>query len=1548
MPPAPVIPKLVNASVDGLGNVITLYFDQQLDSENLPLASQFSVMNGNAASITRVNVVNNQVVLTLDEKLDTSLAVTVSYNDVSVGNDVSTLQAKNGNDVASFSGIDVRNSLSLTEGGEGSFAYASSITLAGAEISAFDASSNRLFVTSNSGLQVVSVDSNLKMQLLGTLSLGSNDITSVAVKNGIVAVAVANADKSQPGTVYFLEADAAVGSGMVLNSVTVGALPDMVTFTPDGTKVLVANEGEMGGSSNPEGSVSIINVNTCSVTTASFSSFNDQAAALRAEGVRLFAGQTGFESVSVAQDLEPEYISISPDGTKAFVTLQENNAIAILDIATGTFTDIVPLGLKSFEALPFDGSDKDGINLQTGSPVFGQYMPDAIASFIAADGKTYYVIANEGDDRDDFISPDETKKVSSLTLDSTAFPDAVLLKRDNEIGPLKVSQAPGNNGNTDGDGDVDQLLSYGARSFSIIDENGRIVFDSGSQIDQFMAAGGVFTGAGGTGLFDDSRSDNKGAEPEGVTIAQVDGKTMAFISLERGGGGVMVYDVTDPSSVEFVQYLRHAGDESPEGLSFVDGSDSPSGQGLLFVSNEVSGTVSIYRTNEAPVVLEGIDDMSAAAGSEFDEILLANTFSDSDAGDSLTYTATLADGSALPEWLQFQASHHDTAVMKSYFLGDGSTYAADTSTSKARSTDSASAITAIVTGMKTDAGNISWQSGDPANGQLTTIAESLRAEEGFAIGVASTVPFTHATPAGVVSHNVNRNNYQQIGHEILFTTQPEVVIGGGYNSSMFANGNADYTAFVNGTDGTDYVFVQRTAGLDGGDTLAATAAGVDLASGEKLFGLYGTSGGNFEYYKVSDTPGTPAMARESTDSTPSVDEDPTLADVTKASLSVLNQDPDGFFIMIEQGDIDWSDHANDYENMIGGVYDLDQAVKAAENYVESGSMGISWENTLIIVTSDHSNSYMRAQTELGQGDLPKQAGVPYAFTYPDGEVTYSSSEHTNELVTISARGAGADLFEEYAGDIYAGTDIIDNTQIYDVMMKAAKEAGADHVILFIGDGMNVEHEIAGSRYLYGEDFGLSWQQWSELDNGWSGYATTWDVSSYNTYANLNSQALFNTSNPDSINPLIGYDPSKGGETPCPVEMTFSGKPDKGETGVFEIMVTATDESGASTHDTFMLTVTDKDYDETEGSDTLNGDSGNNVIFGDKGNDFLNGNDGDDILNGDEGNDTMRGGKGDDTYYVDSTGDLVNENSSMRSGVFSFLGFGGNSWGNSGGSDTVKSSVDWTLGNNIENLELIGTDDLNGTGNSLDNRINGNGGDNLLDGLAGNDTIDGGEGSDTMRGGLGNDLFLVDHAGDVVTEASRAGTDTVQSFVDWVLGDNVEYLELEGSDALAGTGNAIGNRITGNCGDNLLDGLGGNDTLLGGLGSDTLYGGTGNDDFLGGTGADILVGGNGQDIFIYTNADDSGITAETMDVILDFVSRQDKIDLSGIDANTMRSGDQMFSRVILGSSSAFTSAGQLRFDSADGILYGNTDNDAQAEFAVRLDGVSSLRVTDVVF
>lgn len=354
-------------------------------------------------------------------------------------------------------------------------------------------------------------------------------------------------------------------------------------------------------------------------------------------------------------------------------------------------------------------------------------------------------------------------------------------------------------------------------------------------------------------------------------------------------------------------------------------------------------------------------------------------------------------------------------------------------------TDSASAATAWATGIKTDDGNIAWLPGDPDNGKLLTIAELLRLKKGYAIGVASTVPFSHATPAAHVSHNKSRNNYFEIAEEIIRTVKPEVVIGGGHPSwdsryvpvSLYNDAKSGALA--------DYVFVEREAGKDGGVTLLAAAQEAANRK-KKLFGLFGGAGGNFESPIPHDFPGTPLIQR-------ATQENPLLKDVTLAGLKVLSKDPDGFFFLIEQGDIDWANHSNDYARMVGTTADLNRAVKAAVDFVDQPGDRINWDNTLLIVASDHGNGYLRLvqKNRLGAGNLPTQTRGPcpdnYAAincgNYPDGEVTYGTTHHTNELVRLYARGAGAGKFNQYKGTWYPCTQIIDNTQIFNVLAEAA-------------------------------------------------------------------------------------------------------------------------------------------------------------------------------------------------------------------------------------------------------------------------------------------------------------------------------------------------------------------------------------------------------------------------------------------------------------------------------------------------------------------------------
>jgi 2',3'-cyclic-nucleotide 2'-phosphodiesterase (5'-nucleotidase family) len=487
-----------------------------------------------------------------------------------------------------------------------------------AEIVAHDPGTQRLFVINADANQIDVLniadpsDPTLvtSIDLLAALGDSAGGVNSIAVSNGIVAAAVENTDETAPGLVAFLDTD-----GNILNTVTVGILPDMVAFTPDGSRVLTANEGQPTDTVDPQASVSIIDISNgvenATVETADFTAFDGQEDALRAEGIRIFPDK------SVSEDVEPEYVAVSPDGTTAWVTLQENNAVALVDIASATVTDIVPLGLKdhSVEGNGLDASDRDdGINIQTW-PVFGMFMPDTIAAYETG-GETYYVTANEGDARD---SDEGRIGDEEVTLDPTAFPDAATLQLEENLGRLEFSLI---DGDTDGDGDFDQLQVFGSRSFTIWNSSGEIVFDSGDQFEQITALDYPldFNSDNDENDSFDSRSDAKGPEPEGVTIGQVGDSIYAFIGLERVGG-IAVYDVTEPANAEFVQYINNrdfrvedveasltsedpVGDLGPEGLAFISAEDSPTGVPLLAVGNEVSGTTTLYDVREPDYSLQ--------------------------------------------------------------------------------------------------------------------------------------------------------------------------------------------------------------------------------------------------------------------------------------------------------------------------------------------------------------------------------------------------------------------------------------------------------------------------------------------------------------------------------------------------------------------------------------------------------------------------------------------------------------------------------------------------------------------------------------------------------------------------------------------------------------------------------------------------------------------------------------------------------------------------------------------------------------------------------
>ncbi len=485
---------------------------------------------------------------------------------------------------------------------------------------AYDPSTQRLFVTDLSvhGITAVDISDPESPTLEFSIPDLGGQVNGLAVANGVVAVVLFNEVPGENGFLVFLDTI----RGNELSRVQVGVQPNMVIFTPDGTKVLTANEGEPleGHTIDPLGSVSVVDIGSGSlddvaqltqdqVTTIDFTSFNSSRDALQEKGIRIF-GQINnsdgefLRPSTVAEDLDPEYIAVTPDSRFAYVTMQENNAAAVLDLAAMELTNLFSLGFKdhSIEGQGLDASDRDGkVNIKTW-PVKGMYQPDTIAAYETL-GRNYIVGANEGAHRDGDIGP---RRVKHLTLDPASYPNAETLQADENLGRLQASPVTGD---FDGDGDIDQIFSYGARSFSIWDEFGNLVFDSGDDFERITAEvlGENFNANDWDGSFD-QRSDNKGPEPEALAIGEINNRVYAFVGLERVGG-VMMYDITSPHSAFFVQYLNttnfsaedisQAGDVSPDAIIFIPADQSPSGEPLLAVVYERSKTITVHTVRVA-------------------------------------------------------------------------------------------------------------------------------------------------------------------------------------------------------------------------------------------------------------------------------------------------------------------------------------------------------------------------------------------------------------------------------------------------------------------------------------------------------------------------------------------------------------------------------------------------------------------------------------------------------------------------------------------------------------------------------------------------------------------------------------------------------------------------------------------------------------------------------------------------------------------------------------------------------------------------------------
>ncbi|MFA0225146.1 choice-of-anchor I family protein [Vibrio splendidus] len=522
-----------------------------------------------------------------------------------------------------------------------------------AEIVSYDSCTDKLYVVNAQAqkVDVLSMNSDSAPASEGSIDLQSAaaasgiDIgaaNSVSTHQGLVAVAIENADKQQNGIIALYRSDTLE----LITTYTAGALPDMVSFSKDGRYIASANEGEPNAdySIDPEGSVTLVDLTggplQATVTQIDFKAFN-QGQPRHAEltdKVRISA-----PNATVAEDLEPEYLTFADNG-KLYVALQENNALAAIDVASVQVDAILGLGGKPWDKAKLDASNKDKNigNLQSYAMLEGLYMPDSITSY-SVDGNTYIVTANEGDGREYGIKTtqkvcdekgfewdgDDYKGTENYTTEKDfciAYVDEVrgkkldvdanhplagALKDNKQLARLKVIKPQGILA-------ADQKVqAFGSRSFSIWDESGELVFDSGDDFARIVLEQDPanFNSTNDNNQSGDDRSDDKGIEPEAIEVAEINGKHYAFIGLERQGG-IMVYDVTQPKSTSFISYLNNrdftqlvctkvdedgdcdndtynskAGDLGPESIKYF----TRSGNHFIAVGNEVSGSTSVYR-----------------------------------------------------------------------------------------------------------------------------------------------------------------------------------------------------------------------------------------------------------------------------------------------------------------------------------------------------------------------------------------------------------------------------------------------------------------------------------------------------------------------------------------------------------------------------------------------------------------------------------------------------------------------------------------------------------------------------------------------------------------------------------------------------------------------------------------------------------------------------------------------------------------------------------------------------------------------------------------
>ncbi|MFC3125595.1 choice-of-anchor I family protein [Pseudoroseomonas globiformis] len=1394
----------------------------------------------------------------------------------------------------------------------------------GAEMVAYDAARNLVLVLGAKGIEALDAATGASRFSLSAGALGSmGTANSVAVHGDVVAASFDGAEQGGNGTVALFRLATDGGSAELIRTVKVGATPDMVTFTPDGSQLLVAIEGEPTDSyataengsvvGDPVGGVATIDAASGESRFSGFTGFDTEA--LRTAGVRI----AGVEGITAKTDLEPEYIAFSADGATAFVSLQENNAIGILDVASGEWKAIHALGTKdhSLEGQGLDTNDQDGVPNVVTAPVRGLYMPDGIATFVH-DGQTYLVTANEGD-ASEWGDYSDVARIKDVALDSGAFPNAAELQRDEDIGRLEISTA---DGDVDGDGQFEALYSFGGRSFSIwevTDDGLARTYDSAELMERMLAEHAP-------GLLDDGRSDNKGPEPESVVMGTIDGQLYAFVALERADS-VMAFAINGPTEVEYAGII--ATDDAPEVIRFISAEDAPAGVGgpMLIAPNEGSGITTAHRLEIEPggeQPGDGTYTLQILHGSDFEAGLAAVERASQFAAivdrleDAEANSITLSSGdNFLPG--PFIAAGTDSSIEEEYqdlyawLLGVPREQLAGLSLSPA------AADIAIMNAIGLQAsvfGNHEWDLG--ASTVAAAIGFSGKQGDIGSIGalfpyLSANLDFSGDTGMSALFTEVllSSTNYRAIAEDLASAeaiaaaaaapqVSPWTTIEEGGETIGVLGVTTQLLASISSPGNVLVKDPASDGGANNTDELAAIlqpfvdqmmAQGINkivLLSHLQQYELEVELAGKLSGVDVIVAGGSHAVfANEGDTLNP--------GDTAAEGYPLFVEGADGHTVAVVNT-------ANEYSYVGRLVVTFDKNGNIIRDSVDpaaSGAYAVSedtvsgiWGNEDAYADGTRGGEVLKLTDAIGEVIEAKDGNV---FGYSDVFLEGRRSEVRTEETNLGNLTADANLF--VARQVDAG-----------VTVSIKNGGGIRAEIGTIGTGAEAEELPPAANPAAGKATGAV----SQLD--------------------IENSLRFN--NALSIVTVSAEDLVK----------------------VFEHAVAGV-RDGATPGSFGQVGGVAFSYDATGAAQVLNADGGVATAGGRIRTLSILDEDGavlDTIMqNGELVGDASRAIKmvtltylaeGGDGYpiglYAQDKVDLTGS-AALTEGAATFADRGTEQdalaeylAARHATPETAYGAVDAgpATDERIQNLavredtvpvagerpdeggdRILGTDGddvLQGT--AMDDRILGGAGDDILAGGDGHDQLFGGDGDDIMIGGVGNDVYHVAQPGDIVIERAGQGTDRVVSRIDYALPGNVEKLQLHG-ESKTGTGNAQDNVIMGNALDNVLLGEAGNDVLRGGAGGDRLDGGSGNN---------RLWGDGEADTFVF-----SSLQQGDLQRIMDFAPGEDRLEFDGA-VFTALSGcgndGTLREDALTTTGAAATGATRLIYEAASGNLYYDAD------------------------